>query len=103
MDLELRAAMRVERYVRSLMLLAVLGFLTGCSQASTEHFAALSSAANLDSVDVVYRNGKSIGVEYVTGYDAAASEFLTKACNGSFRILNRTERDTRTDLDALCI
>jgi hypothetical protein len=53
-------------------------------------------------VDILYHNGKSIGIEYVTGYDAAVNPALAKACNGSFQILNRSECDTRTVVDALC-
>jgi hypothetical protein len=53
-------------------------------------------------VDILYHNGKSIGIEYVTGYDAAVNPALARACNGSFQILNRSECDTRTVVDALC-
>ena len=83
------------------MLIMFLTALGGCSQAGSDKFS-LASAGGLDSVDILYHNGKSIGIEYVTGYDDAGKAALAKACNGSFQILNRSERDTRTDVDALC-
>jgi hypothetical protein len=92
---------KAENAVRRMILLALLIALGGCSQSGADKFS-LASAGDLDSVDILYHNGKSIGIEYVTGYDEAGNAALAKACNGSFKILNRSERDTRTVVDALC-
>ena len=87
--------------MRRITLMVFLTALAGCSQSVSDK-VSLASAGDLDSVDILYHNGKSVGIEYVTGYDDAGKAALAKACNGSFRILNRSERDTRTDVDALC-
>lgn len=86
--------------MRGLLAISVAAALAACALDSS--VVPTFQARSVEAPDVLYHNGTSVGVEYVNGHEKDANDVLAKECGGTFRILNRSEREVTSVVDAIC-